>query len=266
MQGLETGERRLVAFLLRLLHLPHIVNDLAAHKLEGRIQHRCCLALGANEGIQAHEHLADGYGHIERAGHTGPPRPGTAGLLQFLQFLDVAVEPLLHRVLVEEVGQPMLLLRLALGIEHPRGLVEHQVLQFLVLFQTAHQRGLVATLLLPELEHLLGRRILGQDVATDAVGVERGGLRDGVVVAGLAHGGQGLDHQPRGVVGVFECQFGILAVSRDQGLQVDLFPAWLNLREGQRDGDALRTGQDGQIVLLAVGEALADCGDLTNQN
>ena len=144
--------------------------------------------------------------------------------------------------------------RLTVGIGHPRGLGEHEVLQFLVLLQLTVQGSFASLLPLPLLEHGLGLRHLVDDVLADAVGIERSTLADGAVVVGMANSGQSLNHQPGGVVGIFKGQLGILRVGSHQLRQVDGFRARLVLSERIGHGDALTIWQYGQVVLLAVAE------------
>ncbi len=97
------------------------------------------------------------------------------------------------------------------------------------------------------------------------IGIERGCLRDGIIVSRGAYGGQGLDHQPGGIVRILEGETAVLSVGRDEGGKVDVRRTRLVLGDGNGDGDLLRAGQDGQIVLLAIGEALAADGHLADK-
>ena len=151
------------------------------------------------------------------------------------------------------------------GIQHPRRLAEHQIFQLLVFLQTTHQRSLVTCFLLPELEGGLCFRILGKDMFADAVSIVRGSLRDGIIGRRLTHCRQSLDHQPRRIVRIFEGQFLILTVSRQEGSQVDGLLAWLNLCKRHGDSDTLCTRQYRQIMLLAIREAFAHSHHLTDE-
>ena len=91
----------------------------------------------------------------------------------------------------------------------------------------------------------------------DTVGIERGRLTDGTVVVRLADGGQGLNHQPGRVVGIFHRELTLRHTSREQLRQVDSLRARLVLRKRYGDGNTFTVGQDGQVVLLAVAEAVA---------
>ena len=71
----ETRERYLVAILGPLLQLLDLFNDLLSHELEGLGEHRFDGLLLTCHVVEAHQHLRDGYRHIERAWHLGPPRP-----------------------------------------------------------------------------------------------------------------------------------------------------------------------------------------------
>ena len=127
----------------------------------------------------------------------------------------------------------------------------------MVLLKLALQGSFASLFPFPLLEHGLGLRHLVDDVLADAVGIERSTLADGAVVVGMADGGQGLNHQPGGVVGIFDSEFlgvgcWLLGVGREQLRQVDGRRARLVLRERIGHGDALAVRQDGQVVLLAV--------------
>ena len=104
-----------------------------------------------------------------------------------------------------------------------------------------------------------------EDIASERVGIEGGGLRDGVIVAGRAYGRQGLDHQPSGLVGVFEGELAALGISRDKRGQIDRCRTRLVLGDGHRHRHAFLTGQKRQIVLFAIGEILATDGHLTDK-
>ena len=171
----------------------------------------------------------------------------------------------LHGVRIEEVGQALLLLCLAISIHHPRGLTEDQFLQVLILLQGTHQRGFITSLLFPEFEGGLGLRVLIDEVLSDAVGIIGGSLRDDVVVDGRAEIGQCLYHQPCRVVGIFHRQFAVRTVCRNQLRQVDGLRARLNLGEGHGDDDTFRSRQQRQIVLFAIAEAFAYCHHLTDE-
>ena len=64
-----------MAFLLALLHVGHVHNDLLAHEIERIAEHLACLALLAGHDVQACQHLADADGQVEAALHAGPPAP-----------------------------------------------------------------------------------------------------------------------------------------------------------------------------------------------
>ena len=67
------------------------------------------------------------------------------------------------------------------------------------------------------------------------------------------------------MVGIFHGQLLLRAALGQQCRQVDGLSAWFYLGERQCDGDVLRIGQDGQIVLLTVGEAVASGQDLADE-
>ena len=55
--------------------------------------------------------------------------------MQFAQLINHRGETVLHQIIVEEVGEQLLLLGLTIGIEHPWCLIQHNILQFLILFE-----------------------------------------------------------------------------------------------------------------------------------
>ena len=262
-----------MAVLLLLLQLLHQFHHLLAQVLHGALQHLPGLGLLAQHRVLANHHLGHGDGHIHRAGHLGPPAPRAVAALQVLQLVEGRRQAVLHHVLVEEVGQPLALLRLAVGIGYPGRLAEHEVLQFLVLLKLALQGCLVPLFPLPLLEHGLGLRHLVDDVLADAVGIERRRLADGAVVGGVADGRQCLYHQPRRVVGVFYGELsppygprgGFCTLGSEQLRQVDGLGARLVLRERVGDGDALAVGQHRQVVLLAVAELVGRSHHLADE-
>ena len=216
LQGAEAGEGLLIAFLFLLLHLVHQFHDVVAQIAEGLVEHLLRLILRAGHGVQAHQHLGHRGGHPYRALHAGPPAPRAIAILQLVEVLHGGGYSLADEVLVEEVGQPLLLLLFAVGIHHPGRLAEHHVLQLLVFAEVAHQRRLGSLLAAPLLKDMFCRRVLVKDMAADAVGVERCGLADGAVVVGMSHGGQCLNHHPCGVVGVFNGELCLRIVDGNQ--------------------------------------------------
>ena len=100
----------------------------------------------------------------------------------------------------------------------------------------------------------------------EAVGIERGGLTDGAVVVGMGYGGQCLNHQPCRVVGIFNRELRIEDRRWYERGEVDGLRAWLCLCEGHGDGNALATGQNGQIVLFAITEVVACHRHLADQH
>ena len=184
--------------------------------------------------------------------------------MQLLQFLYGRTQTLLHQILIEEICQALFLLCLSIGIYHPRCLVEYQILQLLVLFKGTGQRVLIS-LLLPKGEHLLGVWILSEDITTQTVGIERGSLRDGIIITRTTYHWQGLNHQPSGIIGVFECQFTILAIGWNQLRQVDRLCTCMVLGDRYCYRHALRTWQDRQIMLFTIREVVATDAHLTDE-
>ena len=83
--------------------------------------------------VQSYQHFLNGYGDIGATLHTGIPGEGTIRILQLPELLHRSRKPVADDILVEEVGQTLFLLCLTVGSSHPGRLVEHQVLQFLIL-------------------------------------------------------------------------------------------------------------------------------------
>ena len=100
----------------------------------------------------------------------------------------------------------------------------------------------------------------GQQIA-----VVRRGLVDGTVLPRLADDGQRLHHQPHGVVRIFHGQLVPGSLLREECRQVDGLHTRLMLGIGDGLRDVFTVGQHGQIVLLAVGEAVAIGTDPTDE-
>ena len=147
---------------------------------------------------------------------------------------------------------------LFVGVVHPGGLVEHDVFQLLVLCQSAGQRG-GGLLSFPLFKHGLDLWRLLHDVCTKAVGVVCRGETDGVVVLHLADIGQCLNHEPGRVVGVFDGELLVSAVSGKELVQLERGCALLVQGEGQRVGHQFFIREHRQVMLLAVAETVA-CG------
>ena len=174
-------------FLLPLLHVLNVLDNFITHEPEGVVQHLGCLPLLAGHDVQTGEHLADADGHVEAARHALPPAPRAVAVLQSVQFLCRLGNAVVHHVLVEEVGQPQLLLRLAVGIVHPGSLLQQDVLQFLVLFQLAEQRAVGRRLLFPAVKDVLDVAALRHERAGDEVRVEPCRLVNGILLDGIAY-------------------------------------------------------------------------------
>ena len=59
--------------------------------------------------------------------------------MQLAQLIYHGRETVLHQIIVEEVGEQLLLTGLIVGIEHPWCLIQHNILQFLILFELAYE-------------------------------------------------------------------------------------------------------------------------------
>ena len=64
----------------------------------------------------------------------GEPRPAAVAVLRLLQFLERGSLFLSHPLEIEHRSQSLLVGPLTLRVEHPGGLLQHHLLQFLVLF------------------------------------------------------------------------------------------------------------------------------------
>ena len=129
--------------------------------------------------------------------------------MKLTQLGKVVFKAIIDAVLIEVVAEQLFLLAFVTGFGHPRCFIEHHRLQFLVLLKTAHERGLRASFALPQLNRRLDARRLVEKMGGKAVGIEGCSLTDGVVLAGLSNGGQGLNHQPSGVISVFDGKVGL---------------------------------------------------------
>ena len=236
LQGLETGEGRLVSLLRPLLHFLHLVDDLTTHELKGGIEHLGGLTLLTRHLIQTHEHLTDADGHIERAWHLGPPAPSTVGTLEFTQLIERLLQAVLHQVLVEEVAHTLFLFGLVVGIEHPWCLIEQEILQFLVLLQCARQRVGI-WLLFPELEGALGLWVLFEDMTTEAISIIGSRQGDGVIIIGGTYDRECLGHQPGRLVGIFHREFRLGGIGRHEFRQIDRGDTRMMLGDGYGDRD-----------------------------
>ena len=86
------------ALFLGLFHLFDLFLHLATHVAMGIFEQVFRVRLRANHRVQAHEHLAHGHRHIERAGHFGPPAPRAVGVLQFLQLREVVFKAIIDAI------------------------------------------------------------------------------------------------------------------------------------------------------------------------
>ena len=134
-QGRKRRERRLAAFLLLFLHLLHQINDFIADEFEGLVFHLLRGILRSRHPVQTYQHLFNSHRDIRAALHARIPRERTVAVLQLLQLLEGRRQAVRNSVLVEEVGESLFLLTLAVSSPNPRCLAEHEVLQFLVFLQ-----------------------------------------------------------------------------------------------------------------------------------
>ena len=81
----------------------------------------------------------------------------------------------------------------------------------------------------------------------------------------LSDNGQRLHHEPCRIVGILHGQFLLVATLWEERRQVDGLHARLMLGKRYGLGDVLAVGQYGQIVLLAVAEAIAGHHDTTDE-
>lgn len=182
-----------------------------------------------------------------------------------MQFAEHQANVVVERRAVEIVGKETFLLSLIVGICHPRCLVEHDVLKFLILLQTAQQTCLFC-LTLPLFERCLSLRSVLQDVVAYAAGIICRGKTYGVVVAGGAYVRQSLKHEPCRIVGVFNRQFVVSAALSEQIAKVYRLLAGLRLCERHRIGYKFLVSQYRKIVLLAVAEVASVCKYLAHKH
>ena len=95
------------------------------------------------------------------------------------------------------------------------------------------------------------------DVASDGVGIQCRSQTHGIVGIGIAHEGQCLNHEPCRIIGVFHCELSLRRCFREELGHVDGLHSGLVLREGNGVHHHFLVGQDGQVVLFAVAEAVA---------
>ena len=177
--------------------------------------------------------------------------------MKLTQLGKVVFKAIADAVLIKVVAEQLFLLAFVTGFGHPWCFIEHHRLQFLILLETAHERGLRASFALPQFNRRLDARRQVEKMGGEAVGIEGCSLADGVVLAGLRHRRQGLNHQPSGVVGIFHREVG-LSFTGNRG-EVDGLCARSVLCKRYGVDDQLAIRQDGKVVLFAVAEAIARC-------
>ena len=191
-QSLFTRADLLSVLCLLLLHLLHFPGSLILQVRDRASKERIDVALSANHLVETSHHLCHCGGNIPAAIHTFPPGEGSQRILQCLQLSHLRCQAERNLRLIEVIDEFCLLLTFLVGCHHPRSLVEDDVLQFLVLLQTAHQgstrlisfsRSIAGcSLLLPEFHYLLDDRRRLHEIAGDAVAVDSRHQRDGIIV------------------------------------------------------------------------------------
>ena len=127
-------------------------------------------------------------------------------------------------------------------------------------------QGCFASLfLLPLLEDALGLWVLVKKMFSQQVAVIRSCLIDGAMLVWLSQGRQRLYHEPCRVVGVFDGQLLLVCTLWEQLGEVNGLGACLMLRDRDCFGDIFFIRKDGQIVLLAIAEAVALGSNLTDE-
>ena len=128
--------------------------------------------------------------------------------MKLTQLGKVVIKAIIDAVLIEVVAEQLFLLAFVTGFGHPRGLIEHHRLQFLILLETAHERCLRASFALPQFNRRLDARRQVKKMGGKAVGIEGCSLTDGVVLARLRHRRQRLNHQPSRIISIFYREVG----------------------------------------------------------
>ena len=117
-----------------MLHLCHQLNHLLTEVVEGALLHLAGILLLACHLVQAHQHLHHSHCDIRAALHAGIPGERTIATLQFLQLLDGRSQSMIDGVGIEEIGQTLFLFSITIGSEKPRGFLQKEIFQLLVLF------------------------------------------------------------------------------------------------------------------------------------
>ena len=115
---------------------------------------------------------------------------------------------------------------------------------------------------LPQFNGALHQRVLLQQLCCHGVGIERRSQRNGILLVDIGHGGQGLNHQPGGVVGIFHSN-AFAGLSLWLG-DFNGFGARSVQGEGEGGNHLFAVGQDGQVVLFTIAETLSFGCDTTN--
>ena len=185
--------------------------------------------------------------------------------MQLLQLLNGHRQAVVDTILVEEVGQALLLFCLAVGSPYPRSLGQHEVFQFLVFLQLAQQGRLLTVLTFPLFEGGLHLWTLLQQRQGEGIGVVGSGLVDGTVFPGLSYRRQRLHHEPCGIVSIFQGQLLLGSACWEQLRQVNGLHTRLVLGIGHCSGHKFAVGQNGKIVLFTIRETIARSRYLTDK-
>ena len=117
-----------------MLHLCHQLNHLLTEIIKSTLLHLAGILLQTCHLVQAHQHLHHCHRDIGAALHAGIPGERTIATLQFLQLLDSRSQSMIDGVGIEEVGQTLFLFSITIGSEKPRGFLQKEIFQLLVLF------------------------------------------------------------------------------------------------------------------------------------
>ena len=214
------------------------------------------------------EMVAHSKGGVIAWFHTFEPRPSTIHL-QILQFLLGLGDSGVEQVRVEELAELVALFGLVLRVEHPRRLLQQDVLQLLVFLQLTLQGGLLPRLALPLADEPHQLRHAGCKVFCHGVDIERPRPVDGAVVFWIHHRMERHHHIPRRRVGVVEHHLALYGgrrvVVEERGDVHLLGSRPLDIeRHGLRD--EFLVGEHRQPVALTVGSSAVGSRDLAHEH
>ena len=266
-EGIRRPHRNLLC--IETLHLGNLLRGLLVEERphrgsaatvveEGRstLSTVAATARSSGDGIEADEGLGHSHRHREGAVHSRPPREGSVGINQIAKLALDGGKAVVETVLIEVSRKRTLARCIVVGGFQPWCRLQTESLEVVVEFQTAlERRSTVGCRHSPLTEHIFYMGVGADNHPRDAVGEVSRRERHRILVVGVGNIRKGLNHEPRGVVGVFKFYPYVVGTLRQQTAEGDIRRRRSHLSEWIGVDNRLTIGHNGEILLLTIGKS-----------